>query len=33
MANQVALRAGLDVDAALDEFDGAIANAFIRARR
>ena len=33
MANQLELPAGLDVDVALDEIDGAIANAFIRARR
>jgi hypothetical protein len=33
MAGQLELPAGFDVDAALDEMDGAIANAFIRARR
>jgi SAM-dependent methyltransferase len=33
MASQLDLPADFDVDAALDEIDGAIANAFIRARR
>ncbi|HET9728755.1 MAG TPA: arsenite methyltransferase [Acidimicrobiia bacterium] len=33
MASELELPAGFDVDAALDEIDGAIANAFIRARR
>jgi arsenite methyltransferase len=33
MASQLELPADLDLDAALDEVDGALANAFIRARR
>jgi SAM-dependent methyltransferase len=33
MANQLDLPADLDLDAALDEVDGTIANAFVRARR
>ncbi len=33
MANQLELPADFDIDAALDDIDGAIANAFIRARR
>jgi len=33
MGRQLELPAGFDADAALDEIDGAIANAFIRARR
>ena len=33
MASQLDLPADLDIDAALDEIDGAIANAFVRARR
>ena len=33
MASQLELPENFDVEAALDEIDGAIANAFIRARR
>ncbi len=33
MASQLELPADLDLDAALDAVDGALANAFIRARR
>jgi hypothetical protein len=33
VADQLDLPADVDVEASLDEVDGAIANAFIRARR